>query len=139
MCIVNVEPARRECLNTLTEVPSYTDLWHSKCSDQIDYSRMMASTLSLEQKKQMKSLLRQFQDTFHTERRVINDEVDKMLKQNIHQTSESPWSSPVVIVRKKDGSLSFCLDYRRLNQVTKKHVYPLPRINDTLDCLIGTL
>ncbi|GFR31435.1 transposon Ty3-I Gag-Pol polyprotein [Trichonephila clavata] len=67
MCIANAEPARSECLNTLTEVPSYTDLWTSKCSDQIDYSRMMASTLSVEQKKQMKSLLRQFQDAFHSE------------------------------------------------------------------------
>ncbi|GFQ79213.1 hypothetical protein TNCT_129351 [Trichonephila clavata] len=66
MCIANAEPARSECLNTLTEVPSYTDLWTSKCSDQIDYSRMMASTLSVEQKKQMKSLLRQFQDAFHS-------------------------------------------------------------------------
>ncbi|GFR00325.1 uncharacterized protein TNCT_252891 [Trichonephila clavata] len=67
MCIANAEPARSECLNTLTEVPSYTDLWTSKCSDPIDYSRMMASTLSVEQKKQMKSLLRQFQDVFHSE------------------------------------------------------------------------
>ncbi|GFY01116.1 peptidase A9 domain-containing protein [Trichonephila clavipes] len=67
MCITNAKPARSECLNTLTEVPSYTDLWMSKCSDQIDYSRMMASTLSVEQKKQMKSLLRQFQYAFHSE------------------------------------------------------------------------
>ncbi|GFS43554.1 retrovirus-related Pol polyprotein from transposon 412 [Trichonephila inaurata madagascariensis] len=67
MCIANAEPARSECLNTLTEVPSYTDLLTSKCSDQIDYSRMMASTLNIEQKKQMKSLLRQFQDAFHSE------------------------------------------------------------------------
>ncbi|GFU72226.1 hypothetical protein TNCV_625761 [Trichonephila clavipes] len=37
MCIANAEPARSECLNTLTEAPSYTDLWTSKCSDQIDF------------------------------------------------------------------------------------------------------
>ncbi|GFV37775.1 hypothetical protein TNCV_3040331 [Trichonephila clavipes] len=58
-----------------------------------------------------------------------------MLDEGIVQPSESPWSSPVVLVRKKDGSWRFCVDYRKLNSVTKKDVYPLPRIDDTLDCL----
>ncbi|GFX74653.1 hypothetical protein TNCV_3120851 [Trichonephila clavipes] len=60
-----------------------------------------------------------------------------MLDEGIVQPSESPWSSPVVLVRKKDGSWRFCVDYRKLNSVTKKDVYPLPRIDDTLDCLKG--
>ncbi|GFV14198.1 retrovirus-related Pol polyprotein from transposon opus [Trichonephila clavipes] len=60
-----------------------------------------------------------------------------MLDEGIVQPSESPWSSPVVLVRKKDGSWRFCVDYRKLNIVTKKDVYPLPRIDDTLDCLKG--
>ncbi|GFW58334.1 retrovirus-related Pol polyprotein from transposon 297 [Trichonephila clavipes] len=72
-----------------------------------------------------------------TERRIIHEEVQKMLDGGIVQPSESPWSSPVVLVRKKDGSWRFCVDYRKLNSVTKKDVYPLPRINDTLDCLKG--
>ncbi|GFV48617.1 retrovirus-related Pol polyprotein from transposon 297 [Trichonephila clavipes] len=73
-----------------------------------------------------------------TERRIIHEEVQKMLDEGIVQPSESPWSSPVVLVRKKDGSWRFCVDYRKLNSVTKKDVYPLPRIDDTLDCLKGT-
>ncbi|GFX90733.1 retrovirus-related Pol polyprotein from transposon 297 [Trichonephila clavipes] len=55
-----------------------------------------------------------------TERRIIHEEVQKMLDEGIVQPFESPWSSPVVLVRKKDGSWRFCVDYRKLNSVTKK-------------------
>ncbi|UYV63402.1 K02A2.6-like [Cordylochernes scorpioides] len=69
------------------------------------------------------------------ERQAIQQEVDKMLDAGIIRHSESPWSLPVILVKKKDGNWRFCVDYRRLNKVTKKDVYPLPRINDTLDFL----
>ncbi|UYV65349.1 K02A2.6-like [Cordylochernes scorpioides] len=69
------------------------------------------------------------------ERQIIQD--NKMEKLDIIQSSESPWASPVILIRKKDGSWRFCVDYRRLNKITEKDVYPLPRIDDTLDCLRG--
>ena len=52
--------------------------------------------------------------------------------------SDSPWASPVVQVRKKDGLLCFCIDYRSLNLVTKSYTFSLPRINDLLDQLGNT-
>ena len=61
--------------------------------------------------------------------------VSEMKDQGIIQPSISPWASPVVLVPKKDGKLRFCVDYRRLNAITKKDVYPLPRIDDILDTL----
>lgn len=73
----------------------------------------------------------------HVERRVIQQEVNKMLSKGIIEPSSSPWASPVVLVKKKDGTWRFCVDYRHLNKITKKDVYPLPRIDDALDCLHG--
>jgi len=63
--------------------------------------------------------------------------LEDMKSKGVIEESDSPWSSPVVLVRKKDGSLRFCVDYRRLNGVTKKDCFPLPRIDDTLDTLAG--
>jgi hypothetical protein len=53
------------------------------------------------------------------------------------EESDSPWSSPVELVRKKNGSLRFCVDYRTLNDVTRNGCFPHPRIDDTLDKLAG--
>uniref|UniRef100_L7LYP4 RNA-directed DNA polymerase n=1 Tax=Rhipicephalus pulchellus TaxID=72859 RepID=L7LYP4_RHIPC len=72
-----------------------------------------------------------------SERSVIQKEVNKMLAKDIIEPSSSPWASPVVLVKKKDGSWRFCVDYRHLNNITKKDAYPLPRIDDALDCLHG--
>ncbi|CAF3775116.1 unnamed protein product [Rotaria sp. Silwood1] len=58
-----------------------------------------------------------------------------MLAQGVITPSKSPWASPVVLALKKDGSIRFCIDYRKLNDVTIRDAYPIPRIDDTLDAL----
>lgn len=73
-----------------------------------------------------------------TERRLIQHHVEDMIVKGVVRPSSSPWSSPVVLIRKKDGSIRFCVDYRRLNKITRKDVYPLPRIDDALDTLQGS-
>ena len=69
---------------------------------------------------------------------IIQTEVDKMLSAGIITPSDSPWASLIVLVRKKDGSVRFCVDYRKLNAVTVKDAYPLPNIEDAVNTLAGT-
>ena len=63
--------------------------------------------------------------------------VEDMSNQGVIQPSQSAWSSPVVLVKKKDGGIRFCVDYRKLNDVTIKDSYPLPRIDDSVEALSG--
>ena len=66
---------------------------------------------------------------------VIDEHVDKMLANNVCEPSNSPWASNVVLVKKSDGTLRFCVDYRQLNSLTVKDSYPLPRIDTCFDAL----
>ncbi len=68
-----------------------------------------------------------------TKQEIEKEEVQKMLDRGVIEPCQSSWASPVALVTKKDGTTRFCVDYRKLNDVTQKDAYPLPQIDDTLD------
>jgi hypothetical protein len=67
----------------------------------------------------------------------IERQIKKMLQQGIIRASQSPFASPVLLVRKKDGTWRFCVDYRHLNVVTVKNRFPMPVVEELLDELAG--
>ena len=73
----------------------------------------------------------------HAELKELSEQLKELLDRSFIKLSSSPWGAPVLFVKKKDGSLRLCIDYRQLNKVTIKNKYPLPRIDDLFDQLQG--
>ena len=69
----------------------------------------------------------------HAYRDTVKKEIAEMLECGIIEPSSSEWSSPIVLVKKKDGTLRFCVDYRRLNGVLASDAYPMPRVDELID------
>ena len=67
----------------------------------------------------------------------LNTQLKDLLDKGFVRPSVSPWGAPVLFVKKKDGTMRMCMDYRELNQVTIKNKYPLPRIGELFDQLQG--
>jgi transposase InsO family protein len=74
-----------------------------------------------------------------TKRQVVETEIEKMLEQGVIRPSSSPWSSPITLTPKKDGSTRFCVDYRKVNAITVKDGFPIPNIQDIFDTLGGSV
>ncbi|KAF5811168.1 putative nucleotidyltransferase, Ribonuclease H [Helianthus annuus] len=72
-----------------------------------------------------------------TEMKELRTQLDDLLAKGFVRPSSSPWGAPILFVKKKDGSMRLCIDYRELNKVTIKNRYPLPRIDDLFDQLQG--
>jgi hypothetical protein len=65
----------------------------------------------------------------------VSEMLDEMQLRGVIEESDSPWSFPILVVRKKNGDLRFCLYYRKLNDITNKDCFPLPRTDDTIDTM----
>ena len=99
------------------------------CLDQIEHSINTGDAPPVKQR------MRRTPYNFEAEERK---HLQKMLDAGVICPSDSEWSSAPVLVRKKDGSVRWCIDFRALNDRTIKDVYPLPLIEDCLDALSGT-
>src|ERR687886_489731 len=73
-----------------------------------------------------------------SEMKELSDQLQELLDKGFIRPSSSPWGAPVLFVKKKDGSMRMCIDYRELNKLTVKNRYPLPRIDDLFDQLQGS-
>jgi len=69
----------------------------------------------------------------------LKKQIEDLLEKKFIRPSASPWGAPMLLVKKKDGSSQLCVDYRKLNKLTIKNKYPLPRIDDLLDQLRGAV
>ena len=73
------------------------------------------------------------------ELKELKVQLQELLDKGFVRPNVSPWGAPVLFVKKKDGTLRMCIDYRQLNKVTVKNKYPLPRIEDLFDQLKGAV
>lgn len=71
----------------------------------------------------------------HAYRETVKTELEQMECDGVIERSSSEWAAPIVLVKKKDGSLHMCVDYRRLNAIAKADTYPMPRVDDLVDDL----
>ena len=72
-----------------------------------------------------------------TESQEIQKQLQELLDKGHIRPSKSPFGAPVLLVKKKDGSMRLCIDYRALNKLTIKNKFPLPRIDELFDQLLG--
>ena len=68
-------------------------------------------------------------------REYMYEEIDKMLEEDVIEPSNSNWSNPVVMIKKPNGKYRFCLDFRKVNKITKKDLYPITIMSEILDAL----
>ncbi|GJT69592.1 putative reverse transcriptase domain-containing protein [Tanacetum coccineum] len=80
-------------------------------------------------------VVNEFLDVFPEDLLGVNEPTPGIIDKGFIRPSSSPWGDPILFVKKKDGSMRMCIDYRELNKVTMKNVYPLPRIDDLFDQL----
>jgi hypothetical protein len=117
-------------------IREYQDLW-SQGGDDLGQTEMVQHEIKLRagDEKPIKQAPRSI--PIHRQP-VVKEMINEMLVNQIIEPSDSPWASPVVLAPKPDGTLRFCVDYRKINNITEKDAYPLPKIEDLLNQLDGS-
>ena len=114
---------------------SYADVF-SSCPTDIGHTNLITHTIPT---KSDAAPVKQRPRRLGAEKeKEVDKQIEELQQQGLIEPSHSAWSSPVVMVKKRDGSWRFCIDYRKLNELTIKDAYPLPRIDDSLDALSGS-
>ena len=106
----------------------------SKCPTDLGCTNLVEHEIHLENEDPFKDPYRHIPPSLIQE---VREHLNEMIEAGAIRPSKSPFSSIVVIARKKDGSIRFCIDYRKLNQRTVKDAYAIPRVDDTLQLLAG--
>ena len=104
----------------------------SKSDDDIGYTEVVKHTIKTEDAIPVTQPYRRIPPNQYQE---VKEHIQKLLDSSIIRESHSPYASPIVLVRKKNGSLRLCVDYRKLNSRTQKDSFPLPRIDESLGAL----
>jgi len=128
----SVSEEDRQKLRTL--LCDYTDIF-SQSEYDLGRTSMSEHVIDTGDNKPVREALRRQPPLYQ---KVIREQTDEMLKAGIISPACSEWSSNVVLVKKQDGKFRFCIDYRKVNNVTKKDSFPLPRIDQCLDALAGS-
>ena len=121
---------RRRLSSLLTEFPTA----FSKDENDLGWTNIVTHTIDTGDSKPVRQPLRRHPPA-HLD--AIQQHVSNMLQQDVIQPAKSPWASNIVLVKKKNGSLRCCVDYRQLNSATRKGAYPLPRTDMCLDAMSG--
>lgn len=106
----------------------------SKDEFDLGYTNLVEHTIDVGDHKPIKQPPRRVPIAFASEEETV---IKHLEQQGIIRKSTSPWASPICLVRKKSGKVRPCVDYRRLNEITKKDAFPLPRVQDCLDAVSG--
>jgi hypothetical protein len=106
----------------------------SKDETDVGHTTLLKHRIYLHDEHPFKQRYRRIPPSMYEE---VKNHLQLLLRTGIIRKSHSPYSSNLVLVKKKDNSLRICVDYRQLNQKTKKDAYVLPRIEEILDCLAG--
>ena len=126
----DLDPYEKLQLESLVE--EFSDLF-AMSSSELGRTSLVEHQINTGDHKPIKQLPRRVP---HFLKEEVSHHMQEMLDNGVIVPSYSPWASPVVLVAKKDGSTRFCVNYRKLNSITKMNVYPLPWIDDSLDQLV---